>query len=330
MDELDTNTPEGTGEISLDDAVERLQASRSDTKGATESDDGPEEPVEDVPEEDVEETEAEEGEPDDEGNPDEDDADDEEEDDTASDDDEDGDPEERDKGRLRQEDYTRKTQALAEERKAFEAERAEVDQQRQTYAERLDMLEGLIKQSIGKEPDWDSLYKDDPVEYAAQRARWQQEQEKLQAIGAERERTRQEQSAQQKKAFEKHLAQEQERLLERIPEWSDPATRTKEQKEIAEYGQKVLGFTAQELAGASDSRAIAAIRGAMLYDRLMAKKPKAEKKAEGKPPVVKPGTKKTKAQVTRKKETALRQQVKRSGSVDDAVALMQLKRQQRG
>ena len=234
------------------------------------------------------------------------------------------------KGRLRQEDYTRKTQALAEERKTLEAQRAEVDQQRQSYSERLDMLEGLIKQSIGPEPDWDSLYKEDPVEYAAQRARWQQEQEKLHAVRAEKERTRQEQSEQQKKAFAKHIEQEQQRLLERIPEWSDPATRTKEQKAIAAYGQEVLGFSAEELAGASDSRAISAIRKAMLYDQLMAKKPKADKKSEGKPPVVKPGTKKTKSQVTQKKETVLRQKVKRSGSVDDAVALLQLKRQKRG
>lgn len=327
MEELDTNTPEGTGEISLDEGVERLLAAREDTEdGATDSDDEPEEPVEG--EEGAEETEADDDEPEDDGNPEEDDADDEEEEEAASDDDED--PEEDEKGRLRQEDYTRKTQALAEERKTFEAEKAEVDQQRQAYSERLEMLEGLIKQSIGQEPDWDRLYNEDPVEYAAQRARWQQEQEKLQAIQSEKQRTHQENAEKQKKAFQEHLQKEQQRLLEQIPEWSDPAVRAKEQKAIAEYGQTALGFSAKELAQASDSRAITAIRKAMLYDQMMAKKPKAEKKAQGKPPVVKPGTKKTKSQITRKKETTLRQKVKRSGSVDDAVALMQAKRQMRG
>ena len=79
-------------------------------------------------------------------------------------------------GYLRQQDYTRKTQALSEEKKAFSEVEAAVLQERAQYAEALPMLAQQIQQSVEQEPDWDTLYDTDPALAAKAERQWRKQQ----------------------------------------------------------------------------------------------------------------------------------------------------------
>ncbi|MBR0647711.1 hypothetical protein [Plastoroseomonas hellenica] len=73
------------------------------------------------------------------------------------------------RGYLRQADYTRKTQALAEDRRAFDGEASAVRQERLQYAQLLPALAFQVQQMQGPEPDWARLKEEDPVGYMLKR-----------------------------------------------------------------------------------------------------------------------------------------------------------------
>ena len=91
-------------------------------------------------------------------------------------------------GYSRTSDYTKKSQALAEERKAFEQERDAVNIERQQYSQLLGQL--LMQLTTGGEepPDFDRLYEEDPIAASRQQHNWQKKQQKLQAIQLEQQR----------------------------------------------------------------------------------------------------------------------------------------------
>ena len=96
-------------------------------------------------------------------------------------------------------DYTKKTQQLAEQRKALEAEAQAVIQAKQlrdAYAERLQVIEQMLS-AQGQEEDLESLKEADPIGYAVKVAEMQQREKQLQAVHAERYRIAQEQQAEQ-------------------------------------------------------------------------------------------------------------------------------------
>ena len=98
------------------------------------------------------------------------------------------------RGNLRQRDYTRKTQELAEYRKSVEAQAIEMERERAQYAQMLPALQERLEQKE-QEPDWDILYDQDPnMARKAERA-WQKQQEErqaqIEAVKAERERMQQ-------------------------------------------------------------------------------------------------------------------------------------------
>ena len=65
------------------------------------------------------------------------------------------------RGNLRQRDYTRKTQELAEMRKDVEVQFDSVTRERQQYAQLLPALQERIESQVVEEPDWDTLYEAD-------------------------------------------------------------------------------------------------------------------------------------------------------------------------
>ena len=62
-------------------------------------------------------------------------------------------------GYQRQQAYTKRSQELAEQRKAFEQEAAQVSQMRDNYAQQLEQLSQQLQQVNQQEPDWAELAK---------------------------------------------------------------------------------------------------------------------------------------------------------------------------
>ena len=232
-------------------------------------------------------------------------------------------------GYQRQSDYTRKTQGVAEDRKAVEGERQqitqaqqEIQQMRDYLAARLQQAEGMLQTGAGEpEPNWDQLREDDPMEYMLQRDRFRDRQEQQRQITQEREALQAQQQAAAQQQWAQHLQNEQAALLERIPEWTDDNVSKEEKSAVITYAQRA-GFTEQELAQASDSRAIAIMRKAMLFDALQDATPRAKAKTKKAPKMVRAGKPQTaKAKSSRRKADKLNRISKTKGrdSMDAAV-----------
>jgi len=216
----------------------------------------------------------------------------------------------------------KRMQEAAELRKNSEAEMQALATQREKYGQALERIEAQLN-SVQEQPKeyWDKLYQEDPLEWAKQRDAYRDRKEGLARVQAERERVNQEQQAQQMQQHQQYLVEQQERLLERIPEWRDEDTAMREKQAIITHAQR-MGFSEQELATASDSRAIEVLRKAYLYDELMANKPAAQKKVKKAPKVVKSGTPKSKKQVNANRSKQALERLTKTGSKDAAVDLL--------
>ena len=217
----------------------------------------------------------------------------------------------------------KRMQEAAEIRKNSEVEVAALAQQREQYAQALQSLEAQLSSAEEKPQEyWDNLYSEDPMEYMRQREAYRDRKEATEKVKAEQVRVQEERQQEFVQQHQAHLANEQEKLLEALPDWKDPDVAAKEKQAIISYAQRNLGFSEAELAATSDSRAVLALRKAYLYDELMAKKPVAEKKVKKAPKVTKSGKPTTKAQANANRKKQALERLNKSGSKDDAVAVL--------
>jgi hypothetical protein len=217
---------------------------------------------------------------------------------------------------------TQKSQELAEQRKAVEAEAAAVRQGRDLYGQRLKEVEQALAAQMPQEPDWDSLEKEDPTKFATESARWARHQRKVDALAKEQQRVFDEQVADQQTQLEAFQAEQSQKLIAAIPEWQDAEVSKAEQNRLYDYAQSSLGFSDEEIKTILDHRAFVVMRKAMLFDELEAGGKKAQTKGK-KTGTLKPGTRRRRRKTGSAKRTAAsRQRLKQSGSVRDAEAAL--------
>ena len=226
-------------------------------------------------------------------------------------------------GYSRTADYQKKTQSLAEQRKAVEAERIKIEEAaktRETYAQRLQVIEQLLQQQNQGE-DLSALKAEDPIAYAVAMAEKVERDKQLQAVQIERQRVQQEQQTHQQALLQKHIQQEQQKLVEAIPEFKDEVKAEVVRRDIRNYA-KSIGFSDQELSQVYDSRAVQTLYKAMQYEKLMANKGATTKKVANAPKTIRPGTsnpQSSEMESVKKDRAVLRQ----SGNKKDAVRLFE-------
>lgn len=220
-------------------------------------------------------------------------------------------------------DYTKKTQKLAEERKAVEAEKAKIQEAKQLrdqYAQRLQMMEQFLQQQ-NKGENLEALKEVDPIGYAVKVAEQAQREKQLAVLQQEQQRIAQQQQAEQSERLKTHLAEESQKLTSLIPGYGDPKSGDQIRKDIREYAKSV-GWTDQELAGLYDSRAVLNLYHGMKYSQLQSKKPEITKKVEAAPKMMKAGTSVPRnAEAEQNKK--LQQRLRQSGKVRDAALLFE-------
>ena len=119
--------------------------------------------------------------------------------------------------------------------------------------------------------------------------------------------------------MQKHLAQEQQKLVKAIPEWKDEKVAEMDKRNIVTYAKR-YGFNDQELNNATDHRAILMLRKAMMFDDLQAKKPLVKKKVKKAPKMTKSGKKlTTQKSLNAGKVDKAYNKLKSTGSMDSAV-----------
>jgi len=220
-------------------------------------------------------------------------------------------------------DYTKKTQEVAEQRKAVEAEQKAIEEAKQvrdTYAQRLQAIEQFLTGNQDSPEDLAAMKENDPIGYAVKVAELTEKKEQLAQVRAEQHRIAQQQQAEEQQNLAKRVQEEAQKLSQVLPEFSDQAKGEQLRSEIRNYGKSV-GFTDQELANVYDSRHVIMLHKAMMYDKLQKAKPGVTKKVAQAPKMVKAGTKvKTGNADIRKKQM---NKLKQTGKARDAAALFE-------
>jgi len=336
------DTPNGTDNISMTDAISLLNTPTEDTvtDERNEAEDQPQQPeaeaqvpsedqAQDAPEDDDYDDEADDGE------------------DVYDDDDDDEEVDEEPaetlytvkvdgkevevnleealKGYQRQEAFTKRSMELAEQRKAFEAEAAQTRQLRDAYAQQLELLQTQLQQTnLTEEPDWAALknegYSTDDIFFA--KTEFDKQQKQVQQVAAERQKIAHQQAQEHEAHLKQHLTNQRVEMLERIPEWRNDETREFERKEVIKYAQKRVGFSEEEISSASDARAIELLYKAWKWDNLMEKKPTTKKRTRQAPKMAKAGQPATKREVVNRSKRKAREQFEKAGTVDAAVQLL--------
>jgi len=212
-------------------------------------------------------------------------------------------------------DYTRKTQEVAEIRKASEARFDAIQKQEELLSANIDKVAELksLQSRIGQfeQLDWQALADTDPAQatklHIAYQALQREAGAKYREIQTAEQQRQQLSATAQAKALEVARAE----LAKRLPKLDDAAKRG-----IAETAQS-YGWTADELTNVTDPRLVHALHDAMQWRKLQEQKPKAMQKVAAAPVVLKPG-----AAEQRKPNQAAFERLKKHGRTEDLAALL--------
>jgi hypothetical protein len=227
------------------------------------------------------------------------------------------------KGYSRNEDYTTKTQKLAEQRREFEErEVAAVRTQREQYDKYLGELKTALTAIVPKEPDWEKMRTEvSPDQFAAELLHWKTTQDRIAAVDKEQARVQAERDADAAKGYQKYLEDQHTKLAENMPDFADPEKGATLKKELATYA-KARGFTDQELNGVTDHRLVLILHDAMQFERSKSKAPVIQNRIEKSLDTVAPGSRSTTPK--RNDLAAAKARLSQTGSLEDAAAAFAL------
>ena len=229
------------------------------------------------------------------------------------------------RGFLRQSDYTRKTQEVAQQRQQIEQVAQAFEQHNSVLAEHLNMALDVLEPQLAElsATKWDQLAAADPYEYAEKRALFDQAQARYQQLKQAAHQTVQ--MAQQRAEAQKrqYLQQEQQKLQMALPELADAKVGRKLAQSIRDYGLS-MGLSEKEASSIVDHRIVVMMNKARMFDELNGSKLSAAKKKISKAPkkAVRSGTPSSKSETAQSKRMAQRRRVKETGSVDALVDLL--------
>lgn len=220
-------------------------------------------------------------------------------------------------GYQRQSDYTRKNQAVAESRKAIEAEQETLRAERAQFAQLAQAAIQKVRREAPAEPNWAELKANDPIGYTIAWTEHQQYHQEIQNIERQYAVAMQRNQQTEQEQLQRTLAEESSKLSAAVPVFADPEKAAKETAALVQYG-KGQGFSDEELAQVYDHRTVVVLRKAMLYDKLLAQRPQLQAESR------KPGTPVAKAGATQNQQltgskNAL-QRLRKTGSIKDAAA----------
>lgn len=229
------------------------------------------------------------------------------------------------KGYSRYSDYTRKTQALAEERKSFYGEAEAIRMERAQYAELLPVLKAQLEVQSDAEPDWDNLYNEDPIEAARLERHWNKSRQervaKLQAINTEQQRVAEEMTKEQQRALADIVQSERAKLTDVIPEWKDEGTMQSEAKELREWAIN-NGFSERDLSALVQASHVSILRKAMMFDKGTKKVERVKAQPRKVARIVRPGSSSTQTNTRSTDVKKASQRLVRTGRIADAAALL--------
>ncbi len=217
---------------------------------------------------------------------------------------------------LRNADYTRKTQEVAELRRATEQREQTLRMVQHamdaTFDKAVELRELQSRLAQFDQFDWQAMASQDPTETTKLNLAYQQ----IQRLAAEKQAELQQAYSQQQQLEAQRRQQilqiEAQRLKQSLPAFNEEMA-----ARIRETARSGYGITDAELDSLADARYVQILHDAMQWRSLQNKKPQAMKKVAEAPRVIKP-----QGSAQRPRNQAALQRLKASGRVEDLAALL--------
>ena len=176
-------------------------------------------------------------------------------------------------GYVRSETFHRRLNQLQQVAQHVEAERADLVQKRDYYANMIPALMQQLYSLQPNEPDWDKLYAEDAIGAAKLERDWRSYREKVQQLAQEHQRTTAEQQREQERQQSVFEDTQRRQLASWVPEWSDNKRWDRDRKSMIRTAMAV-GYSEAELGQLRDARPTMVLLWASRYLELMRNKPK--------------------------------------------------------
>ena len=223
-------------------------------------------------------------------------------------------------------DYTQKTQQVAEQRKELEAYAESIKAQEQAFQEQMQLNNVLIEDvakitSLDQQlnqyanVNWQELSDNDFVEAQKHFFTYNQLQQERSQLVSQFEAKKQYVVQQQTQLMSEKIAKGKEVLAKEIPNWSPETNQA-----LLSTG-KDYGFSDAELNSIVDPRHVKVLHDAMQWRKLQ-QNSVVKKKVSNAKPVVKPGSKDTKAEAN-SNHRQLRESLRKTGKSDAAQKLIE-------
>jgi hypothetical protein len=223
-------------------------------------------------------------------------------------------------------DYTQKTQQVAEQRKELEAYAESIKAQEQAFQEQMQLNNVLIEDvakitSLDQQlnqyanVNWNQLSDNDFVEAQKLFFTYNQLQQERSQLVSQFEAKKQQVVQKQTQLMSEKIAKGKEILAKEIPNWSPETNQA-----LLSTG-KDYGFSDAELNSIVDPRHVKVLHDAMQWRKLQ-QNSTVKKKVSSAKPVVKPGSKDTKAEANSNHRN-LRESLRRTGKSDAAQKLIE-------
>ena len=220
--------------------------------------------------------------------------------------------------------HHQKLEAVNADRKALEADRGKLQQERHETLAKLSaaaqVAETMIKGRFAH-VDWQRLANEDPATYAQTVQEFNAQNDQYQMVARQLNVERTQFEAQQQALYQAHL-DEQKKLVEAaFPEWKNESKR---QQDKATFAQtlKDLGAPEGAFESLTDAWQVQAVKEVAAYRALMKSKPATLNKVKAAPKLLKPGSPQSKASVDAIRSKQSRDTYRKTGKTSDGVAVL--------
>ena len=214
--------------------------------------------------------------------------------------------------------FIQKTQELAEHRSVTDGER-------ETYARSLNQLLMLTVPELQRfqNIDWQRLSVESPSDYVRLQEQRNQLRQRVDALQGEESRLQQLRGANEARRRDEILAAEKQRLVEKVPEFRDPAKAQKLATDLTTHLAS-YGYGADEVAQAIDHRAILVAQDAMRWRQHVAARAAAEgKRTTAQAPTMQsPGTQAARSASAERRFAEKMSRLSETGSARDAASIL--------
>lgn len=209
-------------------------------------------------------------------------------------------------------------QQAAEARKQAEAVYEDLMRGRKELAKIIEQArDGKL---VPPQPPSRELLDSDPFEYMSQQAAYSDKMNEYQAMSQDVQQQLQMQAQHEERAKQQYMAVEAQKLVEKMPELSDPDKAGKFRDNLLNGAKKHFGYTPEQVAMVGNHQDLLTLNYAIKYAEMMEGKEQVARKVKKAKPVVKAGAKKTRSKAADRQKAL--NKVRKTGSDMDALSLL--------